>query len=149
MPRPRLTGPVSAPGDGGGPADAFGADPPFLTTHRAWVDPVAQRERIEPELLRQFVDRLFHAEGAGRIAGSAHRAARAGVDEHVVLRRLEIRARVDRLGEIADAGAEAHAGRAAALQGNPGQGPVAPGADADALERRGAVARVELLLSRS
>ena len=98
MPRPRLTGPASAPGAMPPlPADALRAEAPFLAPHRARVDAVAQCQRIEAELLGQFVDRLLQRERARRVARPAHRAAGAGIDEHVVLRGFEVGAGVQRL----------------------------------------------------
>ena len=85
---------LDRPGIGAGlvtplPADALRADPALLAPHRARIDAVAQHQRIEAELVRQFVDRLLHGERARRVAGSAHRRTAAGVDEHVVLRGRE------------------------------------------------------------
>ena len=82
---------LDRPGIGAGlvallPADALRADATFLAPHRAGIDAVAQRQRIDAELVGEFVDRLLHGEGAGRVAGPAHRRTAAGVDEHVVLR---------------------------------------------------------------
>ena len=94
------------------PADARGAEAPLLAPDRARVDAVAQGQRIEAEPVGEFVDRLLHGEGARRVTGTAHRPAATGVDEHVVLRDREIGAGVERLREIADAGARPHAGGA-------------------------------------
>ncbi len=104
-----------------------------------------KRERIDGKPLGQFVDRLFEPEGAGRIARRAHRAARPRIDEHVVLRGFEIGTGVERLGHIADAGAERDAGRAVAHQRDRRQRPVAPRADAQPLPGRRAVAGIHLL----
>ena len=41
------------------PADPFGADTPLLAPHRARIDAVAQRERIDAEPFGQLVDRLL------------------------------------------------------------------------------------------
>ena len=128
------------------PADALRAQTPFLAPHRARVDTVAQRQRIEAELVGQLVDRLLHGKGARRVAGTAHRRAAAGIDEHVALRRGEVRAGVQRLGEVADAGADAHARRAVFQQGDRGQRAVAARADAQVLPGGRAIAGVELLL---
>ena len=111
------------------PADALRADPAFLAAHRAWVDALAQCQRIDAELVGELVDRLLHGERAGRVARSAHRRAATGIDEHVVLRGGEIRAGVERLGEVADARADPHAGGAEFLQGYRRQRAVAERAD--------------------
>ena len=141
---------LDQPGIGAGrvaplPADALRAEAAFLAPHRARVDAVAQRQRIDAELVGEFVDRLLHGERAGRVAGPAHRRAAAGVDEHVVLRGGEIRAGVERLGEIADAGADADAGRAVFHQRDRGQRAVTARADAQVLPGRRTVAGVEML----
>ena len=128
------------------PAEPLGADSPLFAPHRARIDALAQRERIERQALGELVDRRLQAPGAGRIARAAHGASRPGVGEDVVLRGFEIRALVERLGEIADPGAEPHAGRAVAFDRNRGQRPVSARADPDALVGGGPIARVHLLL---
>ena len=111
------------------PVYALRADPAFLAAHRARVDALAQCQRIDAELVGQLIDRLLHGEGAGRVAGSAHRRAAAGVDEHVVLRGGEVRAGVERLGEVAGARADPHASSAELLQRYRCQSAVAKRAD--------------------
>ena len=145
-PRPRLhRAGVGARRVAPAPADPLGADAPLLAPDGARIDAVAQRQRVDRQLLGQFVDRLFEPERARRVAGSAHRAARSGVDEDVVLRGFEVRAVVHRLGDIADARAQPDARGAVALQRNRRQRAVAPRADAQALPGRRAIAGIHLL----
>ena len=62
MPMPRLMRAAIAGGRApAAPAEALGADAALLAPHRARIDAVAQRERIEAELLGQFVDHLLIA----------------------------------------------------------------------------------------
>ena len=67
------------------------------------------------EPVGEFVDRLLHGERAGRIARAAHRRSRGpALMNTSCCAAVEIRAGVERLGEIADAGADPDAGGAVA-----------------------------------
>ena len=146
-PRPRFTGPGSAPGACRRCQPIrVGADSPLLAAHRTRIDAVAQCERIDAEPFGQFIDGLFEAKCAGRVAGRAHRAARPGIDEHVVLRAREIGTGIKRLGVIADTGAKADAGRAVTDERDRGERTVALGADAQSLPSARPIARVHLFL---
>ena len=126
------------------PADAFGPDAPLFTPHRTRIDALAQDQRVNGKPFGQFVDRLLESESAGRVARCAHRTARPGIDEHVVLCALEIRTVIKRLGVEADAGAKRNTRRAVALQRDCRQRAVALGADAQSLPGARTVARVHL-----
>ena len=128
------------------PADPFGAAAAFLAPHRARIDAIAQHQRIDRQLFRQFIDDLFERERAWRIARAAHRAAGAGIDEDVVLLDIEIRALVHRLRDIADAGADGRSRRAIGVERDRAERAVLARADLQPLECSRAVARVELFL---
>ena len=52
-PRPRFTGPGSAPGGmPAPPADPLGADAPLFTPHRARIDALAQDQRVDAQAAR-------------------------------------------------------------------------------------------------
>jgi hypothetical protein len=86
------------------PFRTFGSDPALFTPNGAGIDRVAQSQRIELQPLGKFVDGLFQRECSGRIPRSPHRRTWPGVDENVILRTLEVRARIERLRDVADAG---------------------------------------------
>src|ERR1019366_2757989 len=72
------------------PADPLGTDAPLLAPNWAQIDPVAQRKRVDGKPLGHLVNCLFNRPGARGVTRPAHRAAWAGVDEHVMLRSLEV-----------------------------------------------------------
>src|SRR5271165_7553121 len=97
------------------PSEPLGADAPLLAPDRARIDALPQGERIKRQTFGEFVERRLQAPGAGRVAGAAHGASRPRVGEDVILRGFEIGTVIERLGEVADPGAEPDAGGAVAL----------------------------------
>src|SRR6185312_3468640 len=75
-----------------GPSALLCADTALFTPGGMLVILIAQLERIDAQLLSQFVHRLFEREGTLGMAGGPHGRRRSGIGEDVVLFGVDVRA---------------------------------------------------------
>ena len=146
-PRPRLTGPASAPG-AWRRSQPMRCAPRRRSSRRTGLGSMRSRSASgsRPSWSASSSIACSMANAPGVLPGPRIAEPRPGVDEHVVLRGGEIRAGVQPLGEVADAGADADPRGAIFEQGDRGQRAVAARANAQVLPGGRTVAAVELFL---